>query len=105
MESKRLTSTKFNVNISSNKNKDISIPNSKIDPVKTNPDYKNNATLGMDSILGDIIFDPNEIPIIRGGWYDRNGIYISDDMGSNGLKSINIIKKGVVDSKIRNNQF
>jgi len=104
-EDKRLNETKFDVNISANKNKDIPIENSGIEVVKTNPDYKPNATLGLDPVLGDIIFDPQEIPIIRGGWYDRNGIYFSDEMDSTGLKSINIIKKGVVDSKLRNNEI
>jgi hypothetical protein len=102
-ENKRMNETKFNVNISSNKNKNIPIANSGIEVVKTNPDYKPNATLGLDPVLGDIIFEPQEIPIVRGGWYDRNGIYFSDEMDSTGLKSINIIKKGVVDSKLRNN--
>ena len=65
------------------------------------PDYVPTATKGLDSVLGDIIFDPNEIPIIRGGWYDRNGLYYSDDTDGNGLKSVNIIKKGTVDGKNR----
>jgi len=102
-ENKRLTSTKFDVNISANSNKDFPIDNVGLEPVKQTPDYKSNATLGLDPVLGDIIFEPSEIPIVRGGWYDRNGIYFSDEMGSSGLKSINIIKKGVVDSKLRNN--
>ena len=65
------------------------------------PDYIPTATKGLDSVLGDIIFEPNEIPIIRGGWYDRNGLYYSDDVDGNGLKSVNIIKKGTVDGKNR----
>ena len=102
-ENKRLGFTKFDVNIDAKSNKDISIPNSNIDPVKISPDYIPNATIGLDPVLGDIIFESKEMPIIRGGWYDRNGIYFSDEMESLGLKSINIIKKGVVDSKLRNN--
>jgi hypothetical protein len=58
-------------------------------------------TKGLDPVLGDIIFEPNEIPIIRGGWFDRSGIYYSDDIDGNGLKSVNIIKKGSIDSKNR----
>ena len=77
--------------------------NTGLEPVKTDVEYEPNATLGLDAVLGDIIFEPSEIPIIRGGWYNRNGIYFSNDMQSAGLKSINIIKKGVVDSKLRNN--
>jgi hypothetical protein len=66
-----------------------------------NPDYMPTETKGLDPVLGDIIFEPNEIPIIRGGWFDRNGIYYSDDIDGNGLKSVNIIKKGSIDSKNR----
>jgi hypothetical protein len=68
---------------------------------KINPDYMPTETKGLDPVLGDIIFEPNEIPIIRGGWFDRNGIYYSDDIDGNGLKSVNIIKKGSIDSKNR----
>jgi hypothetical protein len=68
---------------------------------KINPNYIPTETKGLDSVLGDIIFEPNEIPIIRGGWFDRNGIYYSDDIDGNGLKSVNIIKKGSVDGKNR----
>jgi hypothetical protein len=63
------------------------------------PDYVPTETKGIDPFMGDILFEPNEIPIIRGGWYDRNGIYYSDDIDGSGLKSVNIIKKGTVDSK------
>lgn len=68
---------------------------------RPNPTYNENTSLGIDPILGDIIFEPSEIPVIRGGWYDRNTIYYSDDIEDKGLKSINIIKKGTVDSNNR----
>ena len=93
----------FTTNALSATNTDVSIPGSDIDPVKINVDYSSNKLIGLDPVLGDIIFEPSEIPIIRGGWYDRNGIYLSDEISGPGLKSINIIKKGVVDSKLRNN--
>src|SRR5574343_87062 len=63
--------------------------------------YNPNEVKGMDPILGDIIFEPDELPIIRGGWYDRNDIYYTDSILDSGLKSVNIIKKGTVDSKQR----
>jgi hypothetical protein len=65
--------------------------------VRPNPNYNPNASLGIDPVLGDIIFDPNEIPVIRGGWYDRNRVYYSDSIDDAGLKSLNIVKKGTVD--------
>jgi hypothetical protein len=66
-----------------------------------NPTYNPNASIGLDPILGDIIFDPSELPIIRGGWYDRNNFFYSDDNKEMGLKTVNIIKKGTVDSSKR----
>ena len=93
----------FTTNALSATNTDVPIPGSDIDPVKINVDYSSSRLIGLDPVLGDIIFEPSEIPIIRGGWYDRNGIYLSDEISGPGLKSINIIKKGVVDSKLRNN--
>lgn len=69
--------------------------------VRPNPNYNPNAAIGLDPILGDIIFEPNEIPVIRGGWYDREQVYFSADIDEKGLKSINIIKKGTVDSSAR----
>lgn len=65
------------------------------------PGYDPSSVKGLDAVLGDIIFESNEIPIIRGGWSDRNGIYYSDGIDSTGLKSVNFIKKGTVDSKNR----
>ena len=61
--------------------------------------YDSSKVLGLDPILGDIIYEPSELPIIRGGWSNRNNVLYVDDMTSNGLKSVNIIKRGVVDVK------
>jgi hypothetical protein len=63
--------------------------------------YNPKASPGMDPTLGDIVFEASEIPVIRGGWYDRNEIYYSEDINESGLKSVNIIKKGTVDSSLR----
>lgn len=65
------------------------------------PNYDPTLTLGMDPILGDILFEPEEMPIIRGGWKNRDDAYYSADIESNGLKSVNIIKNGTVDTKKR----
>jgi len=83
----------------------VATADSTINPtiVPVDPNYVPNLTLGLDPVLGDIIFEPNEIPIIRGGWYDRNGVYFSNSMSDMSVKSLNIIKKGVVDAKNRNN--
>ncbi len=65
------------------------------------PNYDPTTTLGLDPILGDILFEPEEMPIIRGGWNNRDNVHYSSDIESNGLKSVNIIKKGTVDAKNR----
>lgn len=66
---------------------------------RQDPNYDANLTLGLDPELGDIIFEPSEIPVIRGGWSDRNGILYQDVVDGLGMKSVNIYKKGTVDSK------
>lgn len=72
-----------------------------ISVAKINPSYDPNTSIGLDPVLGDIIFEPEEIPVIRGGWYDRNGGYYADSVEGNGLRTVNIIKKGSIDSKNR----
>lgn len=67
----------------------------------SNPDYDREKVIGLDPVLGDILFEPDEIPIIRGGWKDRNDITFSNDIDSAQMKSVNIIKQGVIDSKKR----
>jgi hypothetical protein len=69
--------------------------------IRPNPNYSPTETKGLDPILGDILFEPEEIPIIRGGWRDRNNIYYSAEIDGNQMKSVNIINKGVIDSKKR----
>lgn len=63
--------------------------------------YDKNKVLGIDPVLGDILFESEELPIIRGGWVDRNNIFYSDDLTTNGFNSVNIIKKGTIDAKQR----
>jgi len=79
---------------------------SRIAPIGTeiDPDYQPDLAVGLDPVLGDILFESEEYPIVRGGWYDRNGVYFSPDIKDTNLKSINIIKTGVVDSKQRSNK-
>jgi hypothetical protein len=72
-----------------------------VNEILENPDYDKNSTPGLDPLLGDVLFDAMEFPIIRGGWYDRNGIFYSDDNDSTGLKSVNFFRTNVVDFKKR----
>jgi hypothetical protein len=69
---------------------------------KKNPRYNPNESRGLDPILGDIVFEPNEIPVIRAGFSDRNGIFFADSIDGSGLGSVNIIKNGTTDRKNKN---
>lgn len=69
----------------------------------TSPTYNPNTSIGLDPIQGDILFTPDQIPVIRGGWYDRNGIHYSDTVNSSGLGSVNIIQTGTTPRKDMNN--
>lgn len=62
--------------------------------VYTKTQYNKNAMLGLDPVQGDIVVDKDELPVLRGGWYDRNGVYYNDVPSSNGLSSVNIIWTG-----------
>lgn len=93
-ENMRIIQNKI-LNYDTKYNNDISI--------KRPNDYDESLVLGLDPVLGDIIFEPEELPIIRGGWYDRNDVFYSSDITGNQMKSVNIIRKGKVDSKNRPN--
>ena len=83
----------FDLNFISKKNEDYH------SDIFTNPNYVDKGTVGINPLLGDIVFEDNEYPIISGGWYDRNQIYYDKDMSYAGLKTINFINKGTVDRK------
>ena len=53
--------------------------------------YVRNKTIGLDPILGDILIDKNEIPIIRGGFTDRYNNKYNVMPGDGGYSSINIL--------------
>lgn len=76
---------------------------SELNLVRPNPNYNPNETIGLDPILGDILFKSDELPIIRGGFYDRNNVFYNDGIDGSGLKTVNIVKKGIVDVKNKNN--
>jgi hypothetical protein len=62
--------------------------------------YDENTIIGIDPVQGDIIVNNDELPVLRGGWYDRNGVYYNDDPSTNGLSSINIIWSGINENKL-----
>ena len=63
--------------------------------------YTASQVLGIDPVLGDIIFEADEVPVIKGGWYDRNRIFYNADINSTGLKSVNVFYQGTVDASNR----
>jgi hypothetical protein len=71
------------------------------DPSLSSSSYDPNKMLGIDPQLGDIIFEADEIPVMRGGWYDRSDVFYTDDppSKSSSLSSVNIFFKGKVDPK------
>ena len=89
------------LNISNRQSTFDSNYNTDISATRTS-NYDPDEVIGIDPVLGDIIFEAYELPIIRGGCYDRNNIYYSDDIDGNQMKSVNIIKKGKIDAKNRN---
>ena len=50
--------------------------------------------IGLDE-MGDIIMSKNDLPIIRGGWKDRNGVSYADGIYSDKPCSVNIVVKKV----------
>jgi hypothetical protein len=51
--------------------------------------------LGLDE-FGDIVIGLNELPLVRGGWYDRFGNFYEDGLNSGEFSSMNIIIKDVI---------
>ncbi len=57
--------------------------------------------LGLDQ-FGDIEIGLNQLPIIRGGWSDRNGVFYSTDIKDNNIASVNIIIDEIIDESLAN---
>lgn len=67
----------------------------------TAPNTPEPADIGLDS-QGDIIIGKGELPLIRGGWYDRYGNYYNDTIDSAVPCSVNIEIKEVLTESIYN---
>lgn len=57
--------------------------------------YDPNLIIGLDASLGDILIKEGELPIIRGGWNDRNGIKYNENTSTEGYGPINIFINGI----------
>jgi hypothetical protein len=62
-------------------------------PTNTDPN------VGLDD-FGDIVIGKNEMPVFRGGWYDRFGNYFEDGLSDKTYSSLNIIIKEVIKETI-----
>lgn len=56
--------------------------------------YEPSRVIGLDPDLGDIVYNKDEIPIIRGGWFTRNNIFIKETPEDRGYTPVNITVKG-----------
>lgn len=73
-------------------------------PTAAESSYDPSKIIGLDPQLGDILFDADELPVMRGNWYDRNSNYYTDESPSktSNLSSVNVFIKGKVDPKNKN---
>jgi len=56
--------------------------------------YDPSVIIGIDGVQGDIVVEKDELPVLRGGWIDRNEIYYNNIPVHNSMSSINIIWTG-----------
>lgn len=61
--------------------------------------YEKDNVIGLDPLLGDIVYNKDEIPVIRGGWYTRNNIFVKETP-TNGFSSVNIKIQGISKKRI-----
>jgi hypothetical protein len=62
-------------------------------------DVIQDPNLGLDK-FGDIVIGLNELPIIRGGWSDREDVFYSTDIKSNNISSVNVVIDEIVDENL-----
>jgi hypothetical protein len=63
--------------------------------------YDPNLMIGIDPVMGDIIVNRDEMPLIRGGWKNRQDVFFYDTPFANGINSVNIIFEGVTPRKTK----
>ena len=71
---------------------------------------ENNNKTGATGLVGldefnDIIITDYELPIIRGGWSNRNGALYETGLSEEGLGAINIKIKEIVSSEYKNKKY
>lgn len=61
----------------------------KIKKIMTYPEFREFVFKHID-MNGDIVLDKNDIPLLRGGWRDRNNKYYNDIIDNSKIGSVNI---------------
>jgi hypothetical protein len=69
--------------------------------LSTNPNAVEPVDIGLDA-QGDIIIGKGELPVIRGGWYDRYGNFYNDTIDFNTASPVNIEIKDILSQSIYN---
>jgi hypothetical protein len=64
------------------------------------PGYDPTTVLGLDPQFGDIVINQDELPIIRGGFTDRNQNTYNEIPTTKGLSSVNIHYTGVIKRRL-----
>ena len=72
-----------------------------LETLTTAPNTPEPIDIGLDS-QGDIIIGKGELPLVRGGWYDRYGNYYNDTVDFAVPCSVNIEIKEVLTESIYN---
>ena len=62
--------------------------------------YEPDKVLGLDPIFGDIVYTKDELPIIRGGFLTRGGVYYNETPQDEGLGSLNVSILGISSKKL-----
>jgi hypothetical protein len=65
-------------------------PTRAIETIKV-PNYDPNANLGLNRSIEEIVLEPNEIVILRGGWRDRNGLEYTPGIQEGKPGPVNIV--------------
>jgi hypothetical protein len=66
-----------------------------VQEVKVNVPTNTDPNIGLDD-FGDLVIGKNEMPVFRGGWYDRFGNYFEDGLSDKTYSSVNIIIREVI---------
>jgi hypothetical protein len=87
-----------NLKKNSDSNTNINISNSLMQNQKVVLKPGENPNLGLDE-FGDIVIGNKELPLVRGGFIDRNGVEYRDGIDTDNLSAINIIVKESIPRK------